>query len=98
MSAPSVRESAAGTPAPPERSCVACRRRRPQAELLRLARTPEGIVPDPRRRLPGRGAYVCPDRPECREAKRLRRFARAEADALAARLSDVPLVRPAGRE
>lgn len=73
----------------PERSCVACRRKRPQPELLRLARTPDGLRLDPQRRLGGRGAYVCPDRAECRDPRRLRRFARAEADALAALLSTV---------
>lgn len=44
----------------PERTCVACRRRRPKAELVRLAATPEGVAVDRERRLPGRGAYVCP--------------------------------------
>lgn len=43
----------------PERTCVACGRRRPQAELLRLAWVQDRLEPDPRRRLPGRGAYVC---------------------------------------
>lgn len=46
--------------AAPIRTCVACRQRRPQAELLRLAQGPEGWQADPRRRLPGRGVYVCP--------------------------------------
>lgn len=50
--------------AAPIRTCVACRQRRPQAELLRLAQGPEGWRADPRRRLPGRGVYVCPRR-EC---------------------------------
>ena len=45
--------------AAPQRTCVACRQRRPQAELLRLVLAPEGWRADPRRRLPGRGAYVC---------------------------------------
>ena len=45
----------------PERTCVACRRRRPQAELVRLAATPEGVTVDRERRAPGRGAYVCPE-------------------------------------
>ena len=44
----------------PQRKCVACGRRAAQASLLRLAVDPRGlVVPDPRRRLPGRGAYVC---------------------------------------
>ena len=48
----------------PERSCVGCRRRAPKAELLRVARTPEGVRVDPLATAPGRGAYVHRD-PEC---------------------------------
>ncbi|MFH1059950.1 MAG: YlxR family protein [Pseudomonadota bacterium] len=43
----------------PLRTCVACGRRRPQAELLRLAWVQDRVEPDPPRRLAGRGAYVC---------------------------------------
>ena len=44
----------------PLRTCVGCRRVRPQAELLRLGRGPDGqVVPDPDRRVVGRGAYLC---------------------------------------
>ncbi len=44
----------------PWRTCLGCRRVRPQAALLRLVRTAHGTVePDPSRRRPGRGAYVC---------------------------------------
>lgn len=46
----------------PERTCVGCRRKRPQAELLRFAyRPPDTLRFDPRKKLPGRGAYLCPD-------------------------------------
>ncbi len=52
----------------PIRMCVACRRRRPKQELVRLVRTvqrPDGpacdTIVDRRGRLPGRGAYVCPE-------------------------------------
>ncbi len=62
------------------------RERRPQAELLRLGRTDAGWVPDPKRALPGRGAYVAIDRSEILDVKKLRRFARAEAEVLAERL------------
>ncbi|HEY7514577.1 MAG TPA: YlxR family protein, partial [Vicinamibacteria bacterium] len=42
------------------RSCLGCRRVRPQAELLRIVRMPDGRVePDPHRRAGGRGAYLC---------------------------------------
>lgn len=57
----------------PERTCVACRRKRPQGELLRLTRTPEGWQWQEGARS-GRGAYVCADTPACWEEKRLRRL------------------------
>lgn len=45
----------------PQRTCVGCRRTRPRPELLRLAATRDTVRFDARQRLPGRGAYVCPD-------------------------------------
>ncbi|HEV8308865.1 MAG TPA: YlxR family protein [Methylomirabilota bacterium] len=49
----------------PFRTCVGCRRVRPQVVLVRLARGPGGSVEaDPPRRRGGRGAYLCP-REEC---------------------------------
>ncbi|GGM94732.1 hypothetical protein GCM10007092_05070 [Thermus composti] len=71
----------------PIRMCVACRRRRPKGELLRILLTPEGFVLDPSGKRPGRGAYVCPDNPECWKEKKLRRFAGAKAKALAEALA-----------
>ncbi len=44
------------------RTCVACRTSRPKRDLQRIVRTPAGeVIADPSGRLPGRGAYVCPD-------------------------------------
>ncbi len=76
---------AAGTRIP-VRTCVVSRERRPQSELLRVVRTTQGWMLDPQRRIPGRGAYISPDRPELHTVKALRRFARAEAETLAALL------------
>lgn len=74
----------------PVRTCIGCRTARPKDELLRIARTPDGVRFDPESQLPGRGAYVCPD-PTCaasarrRDAAALRRALRgappAELDA-----------------
>ena len=46
----------------PTRTCVACRTERTKRELVRVVRTPAGLVTiDPTGRLPGRGAYLCAD-------------------------------------
>jgi len=44
----------------PYRQCVACRTRRPQAEMLRLWRAPDGRVSLSHEPRTGRGAYCCP--------------------------------------
>jgi uncharacterized protein len=63
----------------PVRTCVACRARRPQAQLLRIAKGESGFTPDEFRKLEGRGWYVCKDKPECMSIKSLGKFARGEA-------------------
>ena len=76
--------SGAGAPAPrPVRTCIGCRDCTAAAELLRVvvARDSAGqsveVVPDPRRCLPGRGAWVHPE-PGCVAlAERRRAFGRA---------------------
>ena len=55
----------------PIRTCLACGKRAPQGELLRLALTDDKVRPDPRRRLPGRGVYLCPA-PACLAALKSR--------------------------
>ena len=61
----------------PMRQCLGCREMKAKKELIRVVRSPEGAVSlDFRGKLPGRGAYVCPD-PAClakaRKAKALER-------------------------
>jgi len=51
----------------PERTCIACRGKRPKWELVRVVRTPQGgLEIDPRGKKAGRGAYLC-RRQECWE-------------------------------
>lgn len=46
----------------PIRQCVACREHREKPLLARVVRTPEGaVVYDSRGKVPGRGAYLCPN-------------------------------------
>lgn len=78
------------TPTPPrqtpERSCVACRRKRPQGELLRVVRL-EGVWAVQSGKRSGRGAYVCSDSPACWQDKKLRRAFGAQAEGVAAQLA-----------
>ena len=49
----------------PMRQCVGCREMKPKKELIRAVKSPEGNISlDFRGKVPGRGAYVCPD-PAC---------------------------------
>lgn len=49
----------------PQRQCMGCRERREKREMIRVVRSPEGVVSlDFRGKAPGRGAYICPD-PAC---------------------------------
>ena len=49
----------------PQRSCAICRVKSDTADLIRIVRSPEGVaVIDITGKLPGRGAYICPNE-EC---------------------------------
>lgn len=51
----------------PQRSCSICRAKSDKADLIRIVRSPDGrAVVDVMKKLPGRGAYICPD-PDCIE-------------------------------
>jgi uncharacterized protein len=61
----------------PVRTCVGCRARAAKSDLLRVVAVAGALVPDPRGRLPGRGAHLHPD-PDCLAmAERRRAFGRA---------------------
>jgi predicted RNA-binding protein YlxR (DUF448 family) len=58
------------------RTCVGCRTRRPQDELLRVVRRRDGTL-DVGRTAPGRGAWLCHDEACLDLALRRRAFERA---------------------
>ncbi|WP_436501149.1 YlxR family protein [Actinokineospora sp. HUAS TT18] len=63
--------------ASPVRTCVGCRARAADKLLLRVVLVDGNVVPDPRRRMPGRGAWIHPD-PSClATAEKRRAFSRA---------------------
>ncbi|WP_300345441.1 YlxR family protein [Nesterenkonia sp.] len=51
----------------PVRTCVGCRRRAEQDDVVRFALVDDRVVPDIARRRPGRGAWLHPKR-ECFDA------------------------------
>ncbi|HXY44233.1 MAG TPA: YlxR family protein [Acidimicrobiales bacterium] len=60
----------------PVRTCVGCRRRAPQDELVRIVHSGEGLVVS--RSAPGRGAWLCAGVPTCLElALKRNSFSRA---------------------
>jgi uncharacterized protein len=61
----------------PVRTCVGCRTKAVDSELLRAVVVDGRLVPDSRRRLSGRGAWVHPDLDCLRAAERRRAFPRA---------------------
>ena len=83
----------------PMRQCVGCRELKPTKELIRVVRSPEGAVSlDFKGKLPGRGAYVCPDAECLKRAKRSKALERAFSaplpedvwQALEAQMKEVP--------
>ena len=62
----------------PERLCVATRTVKPVGEMIRFVVGPEGqLVPDLRRKLPGRGVWVTATRQALEHAVRRKAFSRA---------------------
>ncbi|MET0863768.1 MAG: YlxR family protein [Nakamurella sp.] len=80
MSARSSNSAAATDPAGPDgpvRTCVGCRTRERSVALLRIVAVDGVLHPDPRHRLPGRGAWLHPTLGCLDAAERRRAFGRA---------------------
>jgi len=63
--------------AEPVRLCVGCRGRAAKSDLLRVVAVEGHLVPDPRGRMPGRGAHLHLDGDCLAQAVRRRAFGRA---------------------
>lgn len=68
----------------PMRKCLGCNEMKPKKELIRIVRSPEGIVSiDKKGKAQGRGCYICPSR-GCLDiavkAKRVEKALEAEVD------------------
>jgi len=62
----------------PMRQCLGCREHKPKKELIRVVRSPEGEISlDFKGKLPGRGAYVCPQVACLSKARKARALERA---------------------
>ncbi|WP_408639326.1 YlxR family protein [Nocardia yamanashiensis] len=79
----SLRAERVQTRSAPVRTCIGCRKRELTADLMRVVAQGEAegqsiaIVPDPRHRLPGRGAWLHPTSSCLSQAVRRRVFGRA---------------------
>lgn len=67
--------------------CISCRTARPQTEMYRLVRTPEGkVLLDETGRADGRGAYLCKEAACIERAALQRRGERALSSAIDAEI------------
>lgn len=61
----------------PMRMCVGCRAMKPKQELTRIVKTDAGAVYDMTGKMPGRGAYICPNGECLARAIKIRALERA---------------------
>ena len=74
----------------PQRQCVGCREMKEIRALIRVVRSPQGEISlDFKGKMPGRGAYVCPD-PAClKKARKSRALERAFETAIPEEVYDL---------
>ncbi|MBE6882116.1 MAG: YlxR family protein [Oscillospiraceae bacterium] len=61
----------------PMRMCTGCGEMKPKRELIRVVKSPEGVISlDKTGRSPGRGAYVCPNAECLKKARKTKRIER----------------------
>lgn len=61
----------------PQRMCTGCGQMKDKRELIRVVRSPEGALAiDKKGKLPGRGAYLCPNADCLKKAVKTKRLER----------------------
>lgn len=74
----------------PQRQCLGCREMKDKKVLIRVVRSPEGAISlDFKGKLPGRGAYVCPDGECLKKARKSRALERAFETAIPAEVYEL---------
>ena len=74
----------------PQRQCLGCREMKDKKALIRVVRSPEGAISlDFKGKLPGRGAYVCPDSECLKKARKSRALERAFETAIPAEVYEL---------
>lgn len=62
----------------PLRKCLGCNEMKPKKELIRIVRSPEGVVDiDKKGKAPGRGCYICPSMECLNSAVKAKRIEKA---------------------
>jgi len=62
----------------PMRMCTGCREMKPKKELIRIVKTPEGVIKlDAVGKVNGRGAYICKCKECLQKAQKLNALSRA---------------------
>ena len=62
----------------PMRQCLGCREMKPKRELIRAVKSPDGeVCLDFKGKMPGRGAYLCPNSECLKKAMRSKALERA---------------------
>ena len=83
----------------PMRQCVGCREMRQKKELVRVVKSPEGVISlDFRGKAPGRGAYLCPDLECLKRARKSRALERALEVSIPAEVYDAMEAELEGRD
>ncbi len=76
----------------PMRKCLGCQEMKPKKELIRVVRSPEGLISlDFKGKAPGRGAYLCPESQCLRKAVKAKALERAFDTAIVQEIYDALL-------